>query len=51
MLNVIYAECHKYAFYVDRGYAECRYAEYRYTGSIYELKSFARSFPRRQQHN
>ncbi len=29
MLNVIYAECRKWAHYVERRYAECRYAECR----------------------
>jgi hypothetical protein len=27
MLNVIYAECHKKALYVERRYAECNYAQ------------------------
>ncbi len=31
MLNVIYAECHKYALYVKCRYAECQYAECRYS--------------------
>jgi hypothetical protein len=30
MLNVIYAECRKYALYTEYYYAECHYAEYRH---------------------
>jgi hypothetical protein len=30
MLNVIYAECHKYALFSECRYAECHYAECRY---------------------
>jgi hypothetical protein len=30
MLNVIYAECLKYALYAECHYAECRYTECRY---------------------
>ncbi len=35
MLNVIYAECLKYAFYAECRYAECHYAECRYAECRY----------------
>ncbi len=41
MLNVIYAECLKYALYAECRYAKCRYAECRYA----ECRGAVLSFP------
>jgi hypothetical protein len=35
MLNVVYAQCLKYALYAVRNYAECHYAECRYAECHY----------------